>query len=75
MLPETEITRFNPRHYSTVYRASPRSFPLVVSRGKSPRGFGEFVGELTIAEFVTRYEVVEEKGRCFVKRVLYPLPM
>ena len=26
-----------------------------------------------ILKFVTRYEAVEEKGRCFVKTVLYPL--
>ncbi len=70
MFIETEIPRFNPCYYSTVYGVSPRSFPLEVSAEIlwTPQGN---LQELTLGEFVMRYEAVEEKGRCFMKRVLY----
>jgi len=44
ILPETENPRFNPCYYPTVYGVSPRSFPLVVSRGKSLDPSREFAG-------------------------------
>jgi hypothetical protein len=43
------------------------------SPGNSPDCPREFAGELTLGEFAARYEAVEEKGRCFMKGVLYPL--
>ncbi len=61
ILPETENPRFNPCYYSTVYGVSPRSFPLEVS-AEIPWTPQENLQELTLGEFVIRYEVVEKSS-------------